>query len=164
MSGESLAISFRSVVRVGCRRRMATSVQDEWLPRRTQVRPYRTRLTGQLTLHPSYGCTRLQMHRAWFDKLTMRKDEDCRKPSSAIFPIGLVTKSLASWCACRTTHHASAKASIVPPNRFPNRSLSLMSHKFRIAGSASDCRLAPTMCSLIPLTPIVPHDIDWFHQ
>jgi hypothetical protein len=27
---------------------MATSVQDEWLPRWMKIQPYRTRLTGQL--------------------------------------------------------------------------------------------------------------------
>jgi hypothetical protein len=46
----------------------------------------------------------------------------------------------------------------------PNPSLSLMSDKFRIAGSVLESRPIPNLCLLVPLTPIVPHDIDWFHQ
>jgi hypothetical protein len=46
----------------------------------------------------------------------------------------------------------------------PNPSLSLMSDKFRIAGSVLKSRLIPILCPVIPLTPIVSHDIDRFHQ
>jgi hypothetical protein len=42
----------------------------------------------------------------------------------------------------------------------PNPSLSLMSDKFRIAGSAPESWFTPIQCFLVPLTPIVPHDID----
>jgi len=38
------------VVRVGCSRRLATGVPEEWPSRRGQPRPSRTRLTGRLAL------------------------------------------------------------------------------------------------------------------
>src|SRR5215217_7209433 len=39
----------RLVVRVGCSRRLATAVPEEWSPRQGSPWPYRTRLTGRLT-------------------------------------------------------------------------------------------------------------------
>ncbi len=38
------------VIRVGCVRRCASAVPDEWLPRSGRPGPYRTRLTGQLAI------------------------------------------------------------------------------------------------------------------
>lgn len=47
--------AFQLAVRVGCKRRSATIVPDEWPPRpgRSRPGPYRTRLTGRLTFHLS---------------------------------------------------------------------------------------------------------------
>ena len=48
---------FRPLTRVGCTRRLAIGVPDEW-PSRRRKSPNRTRLTGQLTLFFAHGDSR----------------------------------------------------------------------------------------------------------